>query len=115
MDGPMCGIHTFLLLVMYLSRTLPTIPLIAASLKRHRKVLERREIPHLRRFYFEDGDDYPYRSHGQPLTAFASLASCLVILVVANGATLWIGFRLQTFLSAYLAVRIASYFCPAWC
>jgi len=75
------------------------------SLKRHKGILEQREIPYLRRFYFGEGDDYPYRSHGQPFTAIASLVGCLFILIIANGASLWIGFRLQTLFSAYLAVR----------
>ena len=75
------------------------------SLKRHRHQIEQLEIPYLRRFYFETGDDYPYRSHGQPFTAAASLAGCLFILIVADGAALWIGFRPQPFLSAYLSVR----------
>jgi hypothetical protein len=33
-----------------------------------------------------------------------SLAACLFILIVANGAELWKEFRVQPFLSAYLAV-----------
>jgi hypothetical protein len=81
------------------------LTLTNVSLKRHRRILEQREIPYLRRFYYGEGDDYPYRSHGQPFTAFASLAGCLFILIVANGASLWIGFHLQTLFSAYLAVR----------
>jgi amino acid transporter len=48
-------------------------------------------------------DDFPYRSHGQPITAYASLAACLFILIVANGAGLWKEFHVQPFLSAYLA------------
>jgi amino acid transporter len=47
-------------------------------------------------------DDFPYRSHGQPITAYASLATCLFILVVANSAGLWKEFHVQPFLSAYL-------------
>jgi hypothetical protein len=49
-------------------------------------------------------DDFPYRSHGQPITAYASLLACLFILIVANGAGLWKEFHVQPFLSAYLAV-----------
>lgn len=75
------------------------------SLERHRTEIEDREIPYLRRFYFEGGDDYPYRSHGQPFTALASLIGCLFILIVADGAALWKHFRTQPFLSAYLSVR----------
>lgn len=49
-------------------------------------------------------DDFPYRSHGQPITAYLSLTACLFILIVANGASLWKDFHVQPFLSAYLAV-----------
>jgi len=48
-------------------------------------------------------DDFPYRSHGQPITAYASLFACLFILIIANGAGLWKEFHIQPFLSAYLA------------
>lgn len=75
------------------------------SLEQHKRILEQRNIRYLRRFYFGEGDDYPYRSHGQPFTAYASLAGCLFILIIANGASLWNGFRWRTFFSAYLAVR----------
>ena len=51
-------------------------------------------------------DDFPYRSHGQPITAYASLIACLFILIVANGASLWKEFHMQPFLAAYLAVRL---------
>jgi amino acid permease len=51
-------------------------------------------------------DDFPYRSHGQPITAYLSLLACLFILIVANGAGLWKEFHIQPFLSAYLAVSI---------
>jgi amino acid permease len=53
-------------------------------------------------------DDFPYRSHGQPITAYASLAACLFILIVANGAGLWKDFHVQPFLSAYLAVSTTN-------
>jgi amino acid transporter len=49
-------------------------------------------------------DDYPYRSHGQPITAYASLLGCLFILVVANGASLWKEVNALPLVSAYLAV-----------
>jgi len=51
-------------------------------------------------------DDFPYRSHGQPITAWLSLAACLFILVIANGASLWKEFNIAPFLSAYLAVSL---------
>jgi amino acid transporter len=53
-------------------------------------------------------DDFPYRSHGQPITAYLSLGACLFILVIANGASLWKEFNVPPFLSAYLAVSIAT-------
>jgi hypothetical protein len=49
-------------------------------------------------------DDYPYRSHGQPITAYVAIASCLFILIIANGASLWKNWNTNAFLSAYLAV-----------
>jgi amino acid permease len=54
-------------------------------------------------------DDFPYRSHGQPITAYASLIACLFILIVANGAGLWKEFHVQPFLSAYLAVSYLNH------
>ena len=74
------------------------------SIQRHKGEIQRREIRYLRRFDFGTRDDYPYRSHGQPFTAYLSLAGCLFILIIANGASLWMRFRTQAFLSAYLAV-----------
>jgi amino acid transporter len=55
-------------------------------------------------------DDFPYRSHGQPITAYASLLGCIFILVVANGASLWkkpseVDFW-KPFLAAYLTVSV---------
>ena len=65
-------------------------------------------IPYVRRWdRNKSTDDYPYRSHGQPITAYASLLGCLLILFVANGASLWKEFRIQQFLAAYLAVSCA--------
>jgi amino acid transporter len=62
-------------------------------------------IPYVRRWdRNKSTDDYPYRGHGQPITAYASLLGCLLILFVANGASLWKEFRIQQFLAAYLAV-----------
>ena len=79
--------------------------LIVPSLWRHRKVIEQRELPYVCRFDPQGGDDYPYRSHGQPFTAFASLVGCIFVLVVADGAALWKQFQAHPFLSAYLSVR----------
>jgi len=62
-----------------------------------------KDVSHVRRwdYSFED-DDYPYRSHWQPYSAYIALASCIFLLVIANGAYLWNGVRLQAFASAYL-------------
>ena len=108
MGSRMCSFHTFLSLVSRFHQPYSSTvrhDLIELSLERHRTVIEQLQLPYLRRFYFEDGDDYPYRSHGQPLTAFASLAGCLFILIVADGAALWKQFRPQPFFSGYLSVR----------
>ncbi len=75
------------------------------SLNQHRRILKDRNERYLRRFDFGEEDDYPYRSHGQPFTAYVSLAGCLFILIIANGASLWISFGAQRLFSAYLAVR----------
>ena len=108
MGSRMFSFHTLLSMVshfiLHFSSTVRH-NLIVSSLKRHRTVIEERHIPYLRRFDFENENDYPYRSHGQPFTAVASLAGCLFILIVADGAALWIKFRPQPFLSAYLSVR----------
>ncbi|CAI6332912.1 unnamed protein product [Periconia digitata] len=65
-----------------------------------------REVPLVRRWNRGTNnlpDDFPYRGHGQPFTAYISLSACLFLLVVANGSSLWNGFHVQPFLSAYLA------------
>ncbi|PVH93814.1 hypothetical protein DM02DRAFT_721569 [Periconia macrospinosa] len=65
-----------------------------------------REIPLVRRWNRGTNnlaDDFPYRSHGQPFTAYLALGACLFLLIVANGSSLWSGFHVQPFLSAYLA------------
>jgi yeast amino acid transporter len=49
-------------------------------------------------------DDYPYRSHGQPFTAYIAITGCLFILIVASGAAIWKQWNTNAFLSAYLAV-----------
>lgn len=70
-----------------------------------------REVPLVRRWNRGTNvldDDFPYRSHGQPFTAYMSLAACLFILIVANGASLWKTFHYQSFLAAYLAVSSKS-------
>ncbi|PSN67178.1 hypothetical protein BS50DRAFT_573918 [Corynespora cassiicola Philippines] len=65
-----------------------------------------REVPLVRRWNRGTNDlpdDFPYRGHAQPLTAYLALAACLFILIIANGASLWNGWHAQGFLSAYLA------------
>ena len=104
----MYSFHTILSLVNHLHQRYASIVehiLIVPSLWRHRRIFEQRRIPYLCRFDPQGGDDYPYRSHGQPFTAFASLAGCIFILVVADGAALWKEFQAHPFLSAYLSVR----------
>ncbi|EXK25062.1 hypothetical protein FOMG_18250 [Fusarium oxysporum f. sp. melonis 26406] len=46
--------------------------------------------------------DYPYRSHWQPWMAVIAFVGCLFILLVCNGAFLWVGFSAFPFLSSYL-------------
>ena len=104
----MYSFHTILSLVNQLHQRCAFIVrynLIVSSLWRHRRVFEQRRLAHICRFDPQGGDDYPYRSHGQPFTAFASLAGCIFILVVADGAALWKEFQAPPFLSAYLSVR----------
>ena len=111
MGSRMCGFHTFLSLVSHFHQRFSSTveqDLMLSSLNQHRTVIEERQLPYLRRFDFENDNDYPYRSHGQPVTAIASLVGCLFILIVADGAALWIKFRPQPFLSAYLSVRESS-------
>jgi amino acid permease len=81
--------------------------LIVSSVERLANQNALRSVPYVRRWNHgrqDLPDDYPYRSHGQPITAYASLIACLLILSVANGASLWKQFRVQQFLAAYLAV-----------
>lgn len=117
MGSRMRSFHTLLSLVSHFHQPFSSTvkqDLIFLSLKQHRTVFEDRtvieehQIPYLRRFDFENENYYPYRSHGQPFTAVASLIGCLFILIVADGAALWIKFRPQPFLSAYLSVREPS-------
>lgn len=51
-----------------------------------------------------DHPDHPYRAHQQPHFAWIALAACLFILIVANGAPLWITFQWVPFLTAYLTI-----------
>ncbi|KAK8138796.1 amino acid permease/ SLC12A domain-containing protein [Apiospora sp. TS-2023a] len=71
---------------------------------RHQKALKAQKISQVRRFDADAWNDYPYRSSLQPVTAYASLAGCLFILVVSNGTSQWIGWKAEPFLSSYMAV-----------
>ncbi|KAI1092772.1 amino acid permease/ SLC12A domain-containing protein [Rostrohypoxylon terebratum] len=75
-------------------------------INRHKRELVERKVPRVRRFYEGDDNDYPYISNGQPLTGYVSVAVCLFILLVLNGASLWNGFYVEPFLSSYLMVLI---------
>ncbi|KAK7951622.1 amino acid permease-domain-containing protein [Apiospora aurea] len=72
---------------------------------RHQKVLKAQKVSQVRRWDVDSPNDYPYRSSLQPVTAYASLAGCLFILVVSNGTSQWIGWKAEPFLSSYMAVR----------
>ncbi|KAL3456861.1 amino acid permease-domain-containing protein [Aspergillus heterothallicus] len=72
-------------------------------IKRHKDVLHQQQIPQLSRY---DMYNYPYRSHGQPVLAYITLAGCLFVLIVADGAYLWRGFHKFPFLSSYLFILV---------
>jgi amino acid transporter len=78
---------------------------VSLSIYRHREYLKRENVPHVQRWNDEDTNDYPYRSHRQPLLAHLALIGCIFVLLVANGAALWNGFHLLPFLASYLTVR----------
>ncbi|KAJ5836615.1 hypothetical protein N7447_002641 [Penicillium robsamsonii] len=75
-------------------------------ISQHRDYLERENVPHVQRWSEQDPDDYPYRSHSQPLTAYLALLGCIFVSLVANGAALWNGFHLLPFLASYLTVIV---------
>ncbi|KAI0126146.1 amino acid transporter [Xylariales sp. AK1849] len=66
--------------------------------------LEAKKVPHVRRFDAAEWNDYPYRSHGQPLLAYLALFGCLFILIVSNGSVLWKNWDIVPFLFSYLIV-----------
>ncbi|EED20720.1 proline-specific permease, putative [Talaromyces stipitatus ATCC 10500] len=72
----------------------------------HRETLEREGISQVRRWSHKHPTDYPYRGSGQPFLAYAALAGCMFVLVVANSAALWDGFHVMPFLSSYLIVIV---------
>ncbi|KAJ5512550.1 hypothetical protein N7463_002102 [Penicillium fimorum] len=76
------------------------------SISQHRDYLERENVPHVQRWSEQDPDDYPYRSHSQPLTAYLALLGCIFVSLVANGAALWNGFHLLPFFASYLTVIV---------
>ncbi|KZN90988.1 Lysine/arginine permease [Penicillium chrysogenum] len=74
-------------------------------ISRHRDYLRREHVAHVQRW--SDGhDDYPYRSHRQPLTAYLAFLGCVFVSLVANGAALWNGFHLLPFLASYLTIIV---------
>ncbi|KAJ5417089.1 uncharacterized protein N7487_000639 [Penicillium crustosum] len=75
-------------------------------ISQHRHYLERDKVPHVQRWSEENHDEYPYRSHRQPFTAYLSLLGCIFVSLVANGAALWNGFHLLPFLASYLTVIV---------
>ncbi|KAL4959993.1 amino acid permease/ SLC12A domain-containing protein [Aspergillus stella-maris] len=75
-------------------------------IKQHQCALETRGIPQVRRSGKGTHNDYPYRSPLQPFLAYAALAGCLFILIIANGASLWKDFHNFPFLSSYLFVLV---------
>ncbi|KAK0735208.1 putative amino acid transporter [Lasiosphaeria miniovina] len=73
---------------------------------RHKETLQAEKISQVRRWDLTDYNDYPYRSHAQPLLAYLALTGCIFVLVVANGAALWNGFHDLAFLASYLIVLV---------
>ncbi|KAJ6185847.1 hypothetical protein N7519_007148 [Penicillium mononematosum] len=74
-------------------------------ISRHRDHLRREDVAHVQR-WSDDHDDYPYRSHRQPLTAYLAFLGCAFVSLVANGAALWNGFHLLPFLASYLTIIV---------
>jgi hypothetical protein len=72
------------------------------SITTHRKILRDKGVLQVER---DDYNEYPYRSHGQPLLAYLAFSGCLFLLVIAGGAALWKGFHLLPFVAPYLTVR----------
>ncbi|KAI4864854.1 amino acid permease-domain-containing protein [Hypoxylon rubiginosum] len=75
-------------------------------IEQHQDELSNQRVQHVRRFSDDDDNDYPYISNGQPVTAYLGLAASLLILLVLNGASLWMGFYVEPFLSSYLIIII---------
>ncbi len=81
------------------------------SLVTYEDSLRERGIPYLDR----KAENYPYRSHAQPLIAYLALAGCTFVLLGANQASLWNGFYVEPFLSSFLAVskpKVPVYYTP---
>lgn len=72
------------------------------SISTHQSILREKGVFQVQR---DDYNEYPYRSHGQPLLAYIAFSGCVFILVVAGGAALWKGFHRLPFLAPYLTVR----------
>jgi amino acid transporter len=72
-------------------------------MKNHQEYFRANKVAQVQRFNYEN-DDYPYRGHGQPFTAWGVFIFCSIILLVFNGACIWKKFYAEAFLSAYLTV-----------
>ncbi|KAI1375787.1 amino acid permease-domain-containing protein [Hypoxylon crocopeplum] len=110
--GGGAGVNTFISVLAEMSSIAVLIVWAAECLafiryyhcvNRHKSELIEQRVPRVQRSNYED-DDYPYRSNGQPVTAYMSFAACILILLVINGASLWKGFHPDAFLSSYLIV-----------
>lgn len=51
-----------------------------------------------------DHPDYPYKAHQQPHFAWITLFLLTFVLIVANGASIWMEFSWVPFLTAYLTI-----------
>lgn len=103
----MPGIYSLLPLVSDISRRLSIMLILdLCSISTHQPILREKGVFQVER---DDSNEYPYRSHGQPLLAYLAFAGCLFLLVVAGGAALWNGFHLLPFVAPYLTVRRYSY------
>ncbi|RDW79544.1 hypothetical protein BP6252_04182 [Coleophoma cylindrospora] len=60
---------------------------------------------------YHDAVEYPYKSIGQPKTAWLAIFGCVWILIISNSAAMWKGFQLQPFLSGFLPLFVIAF---AW-
>ncbi|KAJ5928747.1 proline-specific permease [Penicillium verhagenii] len=69
---------------------------------KHQEYLDQEDVAQVER----NSRNYPYRSHNQPLLAWAAFIGCCTVLMVMNMASLWGEFYLLPFLSSYLTVLV---------